>query len=65
VSRIGNANASIWIVEPDRPEPLRKLLDLPISVVPRGITWNSDSSGLIIAYQEPISDMVLFDLTRQ
>jgi hypothetical protein len=45
-------------------EPLRKLADLPITVRPRGITWTPDGSGVVIAEQESISDIVMFDVER-
>ncbi len=56
----GSANAAIWIVEPDRAEPFRKLIELPAEVRPRGITWTSDGSSLIFGRQEALSDLVLF-----
>ena len=58
----GNGNATIWIAEPEGREPLRKLIDLPISVLPHGITWSADGSEIVVAYQESSSDIVLFDL---
>jgi eukaryotic-like serine/threonine-protein kinase len=58
------AASSIWIVDPSGREPLRKLGDLPITVRPRGITWTPDGSGVVIAEQESISDIVMFDVER-
>ena len=57
----GSANASIWIVEPDRSQPFRKLIELPGEVRPRGITWTSDGSSLIFGRQEALSDLVLLE----
>jgi Tol biopolymer transport system component len=57
----GSANASIWIVEPDSPEPFRKLIELPGEVRPRSITWTRDGSSLIFGRQEALSDLVLFE----
>jgi Tol biopolymer transport system component len=56
----GSANASIWIIEPDSSQPFRKLVELPGEVRPRGITWTSDGSSLIVGRQETLSDLVLF-----
>jgi Tol biopolymer transport system component len=58
------AASSIWIVDPTGHEALRKLADLPITVRPRGITWTPDGSGVVIAEQESISDIVMFDVQR-
>jgi len=58
------AASSIWIVDPSGHEALRKLADLPITVRPRGITWTPDGSGVVIAEQESISDIVMFDVDR-
>jgi Tol biopolymer transport system component len=57
----GSANASIWIVEPDSSQPFRKLVELAGEVRPRGITWTSDGSLLILGRQEALSDLVLFE----
>ncbi len=57
----GSANASIWIVEPERSVPFRKLIELGGEVRPRGITWTSDGSSLVFGTQEALSDLVLFD----
>jgi Tol biopolymer transport system component len=64
LSIVGNGGTSLWIAEPEGREPLRKLLDLPTSVLPRGMTWSADGSGVVIAYQDFTSDIVLFDVTR-
>ncbi len=58
------AASSIWIVDPYGREPLRKLADLPITARPRGITWTPDGSGVVIAEQESLSDIVMFDVER-
>jgi Tol biopolymer transport system component len=57
--------SSIWIVEPEGREPLKKLADLPSTVRPRGITWTGDGAGVIIAQQESVSDIVLFELSHR
>jgi Tol biopolymer transport system component len=58
------ATSSIWIVDPSGREPLRKLGDLPSTVHLRGITWTPDGAGIVIGEQEPISDIVMFDVER-
>jgi Tol biopolymer transport system component len=58
------ATSSIWIVDPSGREPVRKLGDLPITVRPQGVTWKPDGSGVVIAEQESISDIVMFDVER-
>jgi DNA-binding beta-propeller fold protein YncE len=57
-----NTAAAVWIVDPDAREPFRKLVTLPVSTRPRGITWTPDGSAVIIAKQEMPSDIVLFEL---
>jgi eukaryotic-like serine/threonine-protein kinase len=57
----GNANASIWIVEPKGPRPFRKLLELSGEVRPRGITWTGDGASLVFGREEALSDLVLFE----
>ena len=59
-----NLAAIIWIVDPDAREPFRKLVELPVSVRVRGLTWTPDGSAVIIAKQEMPSDIVLFELQR-
>ena len=62
VAVVGLGLATIWIAEPEGKEPLRKLIDLPLSVRPRGITWTADGSGVIVSFQDSSSDIVMFDL---
>jgi Tol biopolymer transport system component len=64
VSVQANSNAQIWIVEPGAAQPFRKLLELPAGVRARGITWTPDGAGVVLAKQEPITDIVLFDVVR-
>ena len=53
---------TIWVAEPEGTEPLRRLIVLPLTVRPRGVTWTADGSGVIVAFQDSSSDIVLFDL---
>jgi serine/threonine protein kinase/Tol biopolymer transport system component len=64
VSMAANANAQIWIVDPEASTPFQKLLELPAGVRIRGITWTADGSSVVFAKQEPLSDIVLFDLAK-
>jgi serine/threonine-protein kinase len=59
-----NAPAAIWIVELDARTPFRKLIELKPTIRPRGVTWTTDGSKLIIASQEQISDLVLHEVRR-
>jgi Tol biopolymer transport system component len=59
-----NTAAEIWIVEPAAANPFRRLITLPVTVRPRGVTWTPDGSALVIAKQEAPSDIVLFELDR-
>jgi Tol biopolymer transport system component len=64
VSMSANANAQIWIVDPDAAVPFQKLLEQPAGIRMRGITWTPDGSSVIFAQQDPHSDIVVFDLER-
>jgi serine/threonine protein kinase/Tol biopolymer transport system component len=57
----GSANASIWIVQPDGPQPFRQLIEFSGEVRPRGLTWTSDGASLVFGRQEALSDIVLFE----
>jgi serine/threonine protein kinase len=64
VSMAANANAQIWIVDPESSTPFQKLVELPPGVRMRGITWAPDGSNIVFAKQEPQTDIVLYDLKR-
>ena len=51
------------IIDPEARELYGRLVELPVSVRPRGVT-RPDGSAVIIARQEMPSDIVLFDLDR-
>ena len=57
-----NGPAEIWIVEPKASDPVRKLVDLPASVRPRGISWSNDGDRLIVAIEDYLGDIVMYDL---
>ncbi len=60
----GNAPSALWIVEPAAATPFRRVLEFEPTVRPRGLTWTRDGSRLIMSSQEPLSDLVLYDLER-
>ncbi len=57
-----NAQSQIWIIEPDSKQPVRKLIDFPIAVRPRGLTWSKDGDRVIFGSQEFNGDIVMYDL---
>jgi hypothetical protein len=59
-----NAQSQIWIIEPDSKPPIRKLIDFPIAVRPRGLTWSKDGERVIFGSQEFNGDLVMYDLDR-
>jgi len=59
-----NAQSQIWIIEPDSKQPIRKLIDFPIAVRPRGLTWSKDGERVIFGSQEFNGDLVMYDLDR-
>jgi hypothetical protein len=59
-----NRPAGVWIVEPEGKTPFRKIVDLPPTARPRGLTWMRDGSSVIIAQQESLSDLVLYEIRR-
>jgi Tol biopolymer transport system component len=59
-----NLPTSIWIVDPEAPQPYTKLLDFPPGPRVRGITWAPDGRSLIIGTHDWTSDIVLLDQGR-
>jgi Tol biopolymer transport system component len=59
-----NGPAEIWIIEPKAPEPLKKLVELPPLVRPKGITWTKEGDRVIIANQEYNGDIVMYELNN-
>jgi Tol biopolymer transport system component len=59
-----NAQSQIWIIEPDSKQSIRKLIDFPIAVRPRGLTWSKDGERVIFGSQEFNGDLVMYDLDR-
>ena len=59
-----NSPAAVWIVEPGARTPFKKLIELKPSVRPRGVTWTTDGTQIILANQESVSDLVLHELNR-
>ncbi len=50
---------SIWIIDPNNPEPYKKLVDLPAGVFLRGMTWARDGSSLIVGRYRWSGDIFL------
>jgi serine/threonine protein kinase/Tol biopolymer transport system component len=59
-----NSPSVIWIVEPAAAAPFRRLIELQPTVRPRGLTWTRDGARLVMASQESLSDLVLYELER-
>ena len=60
VSQNTNLAASIWMIEPDSPNPsYRKVIELPVGPRIRGMAWTKDGSALIIGEHDTTSDIVL------
>jgi serine/threonine protein kinase/Tol biopolymer transport system component len=60
----GSDTGHIWIIEPDGPIPIRKLIDLPAGDYLRGITWARDGSALVIGRIRWSGDIVLAERSR-
>ena len=61
--RLASASADgLWIIEPDAPQPFRKLAEqLPGGQRPHGVAWSRDGSSVIVAIEETKGDLVLFE----
>jgi Tol biopolymer transport system component len=58
----GTDTPSIWIVEPDARNPIRKLIEFPGGPRIRGITWERSGNAIIIGKHDiASSDIVLMD----
>jgi Tol biopolymer transport system component len=58
----GTDTPSIWIVEPDARNPVRKLIEFPGGPRIRGITWERSGNAIIIGKHDiASSDIVLMD----
>jgi Tol biopolymer transport system component len=60
----GSRAGHIWIIEPDGPVPIRKLIDLPAGDYLRGITWTRDGSALVMGRIRWAGDIVLAERSR-
>jgi Tol biopolymer transport system component len=61
VTQDANAPAAIWMVEPEAPNPYRKVVDFPPGPRIRGIAWARDGRALIVGKRETASGIVLLD----
>ena len=59
-----NAAGSIWVVDPTGAQAARKLVDLPVSMRPHGLSWAADGSSVLLSGVEASSDIVLFNVTK-
>ena len=55
-----NAEAAIWLLEPDAKTPsYRKIVNIADGGRIRGITWSADGAAIIIGRHDVASDIVL------
>jgi Tol biopolymer transport system component len=59
-----NAMANVWVIDITGASPIKKVIDLPVSMRPRGLTWTADGSSILISGVQSASDIVLFDVNR-
>jgi len=59
-----NGIAQLWVIDPAGRQPFRKIVDLPIGVRPRGMTWTRDSQAIVFGNWETPSDIVLYQVQR-
>jgi Tol biopolymer transport system component len=55
----GSAAGSLWIIDPTKPAPYTKLLELPAGVFVRGITWSRDGKSLMFGTYRWSGDIFL------
>jgi serine/threonine protein kinase/Tol biopolymer transport system component len=55
----GAGLGSLWIIDPARPKPYRKLLDLPSGIFTRGLTWSHDGKSLTFGTYQWSGDIFL------
>jgi Tol biopolymer transport system component len=60
----GSDAGHIWIIEPDGPVPIRRLIELPAGDYLRGITWTRDGSALVVGRIRWAGDVVLAERSR-
>ena len=58
VAMPGQRPAHIWIFDMQQPAVVRKLLELPTSVIVRGITWSPDGTSLVIGHVRESADIM-------
>jgi len=57
-----NGPAELWVVEPTVADGLKKVLDFPAAVRPRGMTWTKEGDRVIVANQEFNGDIIMYEL---
>jgi Tol biopolymer transport system component len=60
----GAGLSSVWVVEPGAARPFRRLLEVPVGVRLRGITWSADGQSVLYGQDQSSSHIVLFDQAR-
>jgi TolB protein len=61
LSQPASSPSSIWIVDPENPNPYSLLIELPAGPRIRGLSWTRDGSAVIVGKHETSSDIVLLD----
>lgn len=57
----GATSGAVWLIDVDRKEPWRKLIDFPPDVRLRGAAWSPDGKSLIVGQIRKTSAIVLFE----
>jgi serine/threonine protein kinase/Tol biopolymer transport system component len=60
----GSDAGHVWIIEPNGPMPIRKLIDLPAGDYVRGVTWTRDGSALVVGRIRWAGDIILAERSR-
>jgi Tol biopolymer transport system component len=60
----GSDTGHIWIIEPDSPSPIRKLIALPPGDFLRGMSWTRDGSALVIGRIRSAGDIVFAERSQ-
>ena len=49
----------LYTMDPTAPDPYRSIVKFPLGTGILGATWSADGSSIVIALEEPRSDIVL------
>lgn len=64
VSVPGTMPGSIWVIDPSAAAPFRKIVDLPATMLLRGLAWTPDGSALTVGVLTRSGDIVLAERVR-